>query len=240
MYSASDIKGRAIAIYGEEGIGKTVLAAKMGTSNLFITDDNGILSFLNHPELDEISIGVPFEGYGTSVELLNLCEQGKLIHPKTGKPVDNLVFDTVSGMCSTEIRRSIEQGDIQTEKGVLAKNIPTQPHYLLSEQNFGPLMREIGKVKNFSVTLLAHMRTGTKDVPGASSRPDLHGAAYKLMAKYCSVMGYMHLVGGSRMVRVMPGQMLAAKSRLNFGSDLVSDVDFVAKVERWKSQQEES
>jgi hypothetical protein len=235
MYSSEDIKGRVIAIYGEEGIGKSVIAAKLGTSNLFITDDNGILSLQNHPELDEISIGIPFEGYDKAMEILALCESGELINPKTGTPFDNVAFDTISGMCSTEIRRSIEDGDIKTDKGVLAKNIPTQPHYLLSEQNFGPLMKEIGKVRNFSVTLLSHLRTGTKDVPGATTRADLHGASYKLMAKYCSVMAYMHELGGKRCMRVMPGQMTAAKTRLNFGAEFVLDDEFVAQINKWKS-----
>ena len=235
MYGANDIKGRVIAIYGDEGIGKSVLAARLGESNLLISDDNGILSLLNHPELDEKSIAVSFEGYNACLELLSLCEDGKLIHPKTEQPVDNLIFDTISGMCSTEIRRSIEDGDIPTEKGILSRNIPTQPHYLLSEQNFAPLMKEIGKVRNFSVTLLSHLRTGTKDVPGAVTRADLHGAAYKQMAKYCSVVGYMHSAAGERQVRVMPGGMIGAKSRLNFGKSVVTDSEFVAQIDKWRN-----
>ena len=234
MYSSEDIKGRVISIYSEEGMGKTVLSAKLGKSNLFIADDNGILSFQNHPELDAISIAIPFEGYDRAVEVLELCEAGKLINPKTDTPFDNVVFDTVSGMCSTEIRRSIDDGDIPTEKGKLADNIPTRPHYLLSEQNFGPLMKQIGNVKNFSVTLLLHLRTGVKDVPGASTRADMHGAAYKLMAKYSSVVGYLHLKDGNRVVRVMPGELTAAKSRYNFGKSVLTDDEFVSKIEEWK------
>lgn len=236
LYGPEDIKGRVISIYGNEGFGKTVLAAKLGTSNLFITDDNGILSLGNHSELDAKSIAIPFEGYEAAIEVLDYVDSGEFINPRTGTPFDNVNFDTISGMCSTEIRASIEGGAIETEKGKLAQNIPTRPHYLLNEQNFGPLMKRCAQMRNSSVTLLSHLRTGTKDIPGASTHADLHGAAYKLMAKYSSVVAYLH-VGTShsdRRLRVMPDNITGAKTRYNFGSSVLSDAEFVAKVEQWK------
>lgn len=233
-FSSSDIKGRMISIYSNEGIGKTVLAAKLGKSNLFITDDNGILSLQNHPELDAISVAVPFEGYEAAIEVLDYVDSGEFIHPKTGLPVDNVILDTVSGMCSDELRESIEKRAIKAEGGKLADNIPTRPHYLLNEQNFGPLMKKCGRMRNTSVTLLCHLRQGTKDVPGATTRADLHGAAYKLMAKYSSVVAYMEMEGSTRMIRVMPEQMIGAKTRYNFGKAKMSDTEFVAQVEQWK------
>lgn len=236
-YSSSDIKGRMIAIYGNEGVGKTVLAAKLGESNLFISDDNGILSLQNHPELDAISIAIPFEGYEAAIEVLDYVEAGEFIHPKTGLPVDNVILDTVSGMCSDELRDSIEKKAIKAEGGKLADNIPTRPHYLLNEQNFGPLMKKCGRMRNASVTLLSHLRQGTKDVPGASTRADLHGAAYKLMAKYSSIVAYVEMGSNGpndRLVQVMPERMVGAKTRLNFGKAKMSDTEFVAKVNEWK------
>ena len=234
VYSSSDIKGRMIAIYGNEGVGKSVLAAQLGKSNLFISDDNGTLSLQNHPELDDISVAIPFEGYEAAIEVLDYVEAEEFIHPKTGLPVDNVILDTVSGMVSDELRDSIENRAIKAEGGKLADNIPTRPHYLLNEQNFGPLMRKCGRMRNSSVTLLSHLRQGTKDVPGASTRADLHGAAYKLMAKYSSVVAFMDMEGSNRMIRVMPEQMIGAKTRYNFGKAKMTDAEFVAKVEQWK------
>lgn len=235
-YTSDDIKGRVISVYSNEGVGKTVLGAKLGTSNVFITDDNGILSLKNHPELDAISFAIPFSGYTDTIEILQYAEAGEIINPKTGTPVDNVIFDTISGMCSSELRRSIEDGDIKTDKGKLASNIPTQPHYLLNEQNFAPLMKECAKMMNVSVTLLMHLRTGTKDIPGASTHGDLHGAAYKLLAKYSSVVAYMRHDGENspRTLRVMPDLMTGAKTRHNFGKAVVTDDEFVAEIERWK------
>lgn len=235
-YTADDIKGRVIAIYSNEGVGKTVIGAKLGTSNLFITDDNGILSLKNHPELDAISFAIPFEGYRETIDILDYVDSGEFVNPKTGTVVDNVIFDTVSGMCSTEIRTSIEGGAIKSENGKLADNIPTRPHYLLNEQNFGPLMKRCGQMMNSSVTLLSHLRTGTTDIPGASTHADLHGAAYKLLAKYSSIVAYMEPgePGGNRTLRVMPNKMVGAKTRLNFGRSVVTDKEFVAAVEMWK------
>lgn len=236
LYSADDIKGRVIAVYSNEGVGKTVIAAKLGTSNLFITDDNGILSLKNHPELDAISFAIPFEGYQEALDVLGYVDSGEFINPKTDTPFDNVIFDTVSGMCSTEIRASIEGGAIKAEGGKLADNIPTRPHYLLNEQNFGPLMKRCAQMMNASVTLLCHLRTGATDIPGASTRAELHGAAYKLMAKYSSIVAMMSPgdSGGPRTLRVMPNKMVGAKTRLNFGKDVLTDEEFVSAVEQWK------
>lgn len=244
--TADDVRGRVIAIYADQGVGKSVLAAKLGKSNLFITDEpNGILSLKNHPELDAKSSFLTFDGndagggigYTKLGMALQACENGQ--YPgRNGIPVDNVIFDTVSGIVSTEIRRIIEDKDIPTEKGKLASNIPTQPTYLLSEQNFIPLMRMVAQMQNCSVTMLSHLRIGDKSVPGASTRPDMHGAVYKVMAKYCSVMGYLHMGGPTqRQIQVMPGAQLAAKSRLNFGANVLSDDDFVVAIDKWKAGQ---
>jgi hypothetical protein len=245
-FTSADIKGRKIAIFSDQGLGKTVLAAKLGESNLFVTDEEGILSLKNHPELDQKSEALLFDGRDdapngigyTRLKLaLRACENGQFIG-RNGKPVDNVVLDTVSGIVGTEIRRIIEDREIQTDKGKLAENIPTQPTYLLSEQNFAPLMRMIAGMTNCSVTLLAHLRVGDKSVPGASTRPDMHGAAYKLMAKYVSVMGWLHKGGPTgRQIRVMPGDMVAAKTRLNFGKSILTDEEFVEQIAKWKAGQ---
>lgn len=236
-YTAKDVLGRVTVLYSNEGIGKSKLAAELGESNCFLADDTGILSLENHPELEAKSFAIPFLGYEKAKLVLAAAENGQLINPRNNKPVDNVVFDTVSGMSSTEIRRSIEQGDIPTENGLLAKNIPTRPHYLLNEQNFGPLMKDIGQMRNCSVTLLSHLRTGTTDVPGASTHPDLHGAAYKLMAKYCSVMGYMTIdKNGQRHIRVMPGEMVAAKTRHRFSKPVLTDEEFISEMLAWKNK----
>jgi hypothetical protein len=241
-FDADDIKGRKICIYSDQGVGKTVLAAKLGRSNLFVTDEEGILSLKNHPTLHKKSQGILFDGddkgkgvgYGRLQMILRACENEQYIG-KNGLPIDNVVLDTVSGIVSTEIRRSIADKDIPTEKGKLAENIPTQPTYLLSEQNFAPLMQMVAQMHNCSVTLLSHLRVGTKDGPGASTRPDLHGAVYKLMAKYVSVMGFLQTGGPTgRQIQVMPGNLAAAKTRLNFGKAILSDDEFVEKIEKWK------
>lgn len=244
-FTADDIKGRKIAIYSDQGVGKTTLAAKLGMSNLFVTDEEGILSLKNHPELNANSSGILFDGrdsgdgvgYGRLALVLRACENGQYIG-RNGLPVDNVVFDTVSGIVGTELRRIVADKDIPTDKGKLSEHLASQPTYLLSEQNFAPLMQMVAQMHNCSVTLLSHLRTGTKDVPGASTRPDMHGAVYKLLAKYVSVMGYMYVGGPTgREIQVMPGGMVAAKTRLNFGKAKMSDEEFVEKIQQWKAGQ---
>lgn len=244
-FTSDDIKGRKIAIFSDQGVGKTTLAARLGTSNLFITDEEGILSLKNHPELDANSSGILFTGrdngdgigYGRLQLILRACENGQYIG-RNGLPIDNAIFDTVSGIVGTELRRIVSDKDIPTEKGKLSEHLASQPTYLLSEQNFAPIMQMVAQMHSCSVTLLSHLRVGTKDVPGASTRPDMHGAAYKLMAKYVSVMGYMYVGGPTgREIQVQPGNMVAAKSRLNFGKAKMSDDEFVAEIEKWKAGQ---
>ena len=244
-FDADDIKGRKICLYGDQGIGKTVLATKLGTSNLLVTDEDGILSLKNHPELDEKTTAISFTGtdkgdgvgYGRLQLILKACENGQWIG-KNDKPIDNVVFDTVSGIVGTEIRRIITDKDIPTEKGKLSEYLATQPTYFLSEQNFAPLMQMVAQMHNCSVTMLSHLRREAKDSPGATNRPDLHGAVYRLMAKYCGVMGYLYAGGETgRAIQVMPGNMFAAKTRYNFGKPILTDKEFVAGIEKWKAGQ---
>lgn len=244
-FNSEDIKGRIICLYGDQGIGKTILSAKLGESNLLITDETGILSLQEHPELDKKTTAIAFTGsdkgngvgYGNLSLILRACENGQFIG-KNGLPVDNAIFDTVSGIVGTEIRRIVTDKDIPTEKGKLSEHLASQPTYFLSEQNFAPLMQMVAQMQNCSATLLSHLRVGAKDIPGASTRPDLHGAVYKLMAKYTSVMGYMHKGGPTgRQIRVMPGEIAAAKTRRSFGKSVVSDDEFVAQIEKWKAGQ---
>lgn len=231
-FGPGEVRGRKIAIFSNPGEGKTVLAARLGKRNLFITDEDGYTSLSNHPELNDKWRAVNFKSWRFTVEILRAVENGEFVF-SDGEPFDHVILDTVTGMTSLELQKIVADG-ITPDKGRLSAETASQPDYLVSEKRFLPVATFIAQMRSCSVTMLFHLRSGTKDVPGASTRADVHGAVFKLANKYTSVMAHLFIQNGQRKLRVMPDGRISAKTRYHFPSEVVTDDDFVAHIEKWK------
>lgn len=233
-----EIKSKVILIFSEAGIGKTVLACRMGKRVCLITDEmQGSASLENHPKILENVRVVPFVDWNRTQQIIPLIEAGKFRH-YDDEPFDLIVLDTVSGMISEEVQ-SIVNSQITPASGRLTAETPSQPDYLVSEQRIIPMMKTIANLERCTVVLLSHQRLGDKLTPGANLRADGHAAAFKVINKYVSVMAYLtaEISGGKvkRKLQVMPtGNGVAVKTRYHFPSEVVSDDDFVAHIEKWK------
>lgn len=234
-----EIQSKVILIFSEAGIGKTILACKLGRRVCLITDEmQGSVSLKNHPEIDENVRVVPFVDWNRTQQIIPLIEDKKFRH-YDDEPFDLIVLDTVSGMISEEVQSIVSSG-ITPESGRLTSETPSQPDYLVSEQRIIPMMKTIANLQRCTVVLLSHQRLGDKLTPGANLRADGHAAAFKVINKYVSVMAYMTAKASAdgkvkRELQVMPnGNGIAVKTRYRFPSVVVSDDDFVAHIENWK------
>lgn len=232
-FGKSDVAGRKIVIFSNPGDGKTVLSAKLGQNNLFITNEDGYTALHNHPELDEKWRAVPFVSWNITRQILPLVESGEFVNPDNGEPFDNIIFDTFSGMVSQEIRKIVETGTT-TDAGKVSAELAGRPDYFVSEQRVEDVMMDIAKLQRVSVVLNCHLRPGDKLTPGLTARPDMHAAAFKAVNKWCSVMAYLFIQDGQRKLQVMPKNGISAKTRYHFPSEIVTDDDFVAHIEKWK------
>lgn len=233
----ADIQARVISIFSEAGLGKTVLACKLGRRVCLITDEmNGSSSLANHPEIEKNVRVVPWESWDFTRRQIPLIEEGKFCH-YDGEPFDTIVLDTVSGMINLELQAIVRAG-VTPEKGRLSSETASQPDYLVSEKRILPLMNEIANLTRCSVVMLSHQRLGDKLTPGANTRMDAHAAAFKVINKYVSVMAYLKMDGpNKRVLQVMPnGNGVAVKSRYRFPSTFLTDEEFVVAIEKWKKE----
>lgn len=231
----SEITARVILIFSEAGLGKTVLACKLGKRICLITDEiAGTSSLINHPDIESNVRVVPFHSWDRTRKILPLIEEGLFRH-YDGEPFDTIVFDTISGMITLEVQDIVKSG-VATEKGKVSAEVAGRPDYLVSEQRIIPVMNDIANLRNCSVVMLSHQRLGDKLTPGANTRADAHAAAFKVINKYVSVMAYMKInQKGERELQVMPnGNGVAVKTRYHFPKEFVTDDEFVAHIEKWK------
>ncbi|MFG2268119.1 AAA family ATPase [Streptomyces sp. NPDC048720] len=243
----SEIKAKVVLIFSEAGLGKTVLACRLGKRIALITNEiAGSSALTNHPEIEKNVRVIPVtppesfasKGYWDWVRrMIPLIEEGKFCH-YDGEPFDTIVLDTISGMISDEIQQIVKSG-VATEKGKVSQEVAGRPDYLVSEQRIKPVLTDIANLERCSVVMLSHQRLGDKLTPGANTRVDAHRAAFQEINKYVSVMAYLKMTGpGKRELQVMPtGNGVAVKSRYHFSDDFVSDDEFVAQIEKWKNQE---
>lgn len=230
-----EIKSRVIAIFSEAGIGKTVLACKLGKRVALITNEmQGSSSLDNHPTIKENVRVIPFRNWDMLAQIIPLIEAGKFTH-YDGERFDLIVLDTVNGMLLEELHEIVKSG-VTPQKGRLTAETASQPDYLVSRDRLIPVMKAISNLTHCTVVLLSHQRLGDKLTPGANTRMEGHASAFQLINKYVSVMAYLKMNGPKkRVLQVMPnGNGIAVKTRYHFPSEFVSDDEFVAHIEKWK------
>jgi hypothetical protein len=229
-----EIKAKVILIFSEAGLGKTVLACRLGLRVALITNElAGSSALHNHPEIEKNVRVIPFKNWAFTRQIIPLIEEEKFRH-YDDEPFDLIVLDTVSGMISDELQDIVKTG-AATEKGKVSAEVAGRPDYLVSEQRIIPVLTDIANLERCSVVMTSHQRLGDKSVPGANTRVDAHAAAFKEINKYVSVMAYMTIKNERRVLQVMPtGNGIAVKSRYHFPAVKIDDDTFVAEIEKWK------
>lgn len=231
----SEITAKIISIFSDAGLGKTVLACRLGKRVALITNElQGSSALLNHPEIEKNVRVIPWMNYDRVRAIIPLIEEKKFRH-YDDEPFDVIVLDTLSGMISETIQEIVKSG-VATEKGKVSAEVAGRPDYLVSEQRIIPLMTDLANVERCMIVLLSHMRLGDKLTPGANTRMDAHRAAFQVINKYISIMAYLKMAGpNKRELQVMPtNNGVSVKSRYHFPSEFVTDDEFVAHIAKWK------
>ncbi len=226
--------GRKILIFSVPKVGKTILAARLGKHNFFITDEDGYTALKNDSVKDLVGHwdAVPFMDWPTTRQVLQAVEAGQILCKDCSEPVDNVILDTMSGMIGISL-----QGIIQTagtpKTGKVAPEAPGLPDYFISRERLIPVMSQIALMRNASVTLTMHMREEGKVRP--QIQPDAHKSAYEVINKYISLQAYLTVQDGQRILQVKNnGNNVVVGGRYDFPSEFVTDDEFVAHIEKWK------
>jgi phage nucleotide-binding protein len=213
-----------ITIYGNPGVGKTVLAPQLSTKSVLITNEGGwkVLKY-NHPELFKIILPVKFEGLNTIAEVIRGI--------KNDSSYDQCILDTLSGMVQKKIQENLKNVKLTRYHD----EIPSEQDYLLCQKQWTPLIAALATC-GVNVTILSHLRTPNPNKPtaGETTRPDLPKAIFNLVNEHSQVVAYLRKDGRGtkRLVTTQGTSSLTAKDQTNIEAADMSDEAFIARIRK--------
>jgi hypothetical protein len=233
-------------IYGDWGVGKTVLACSSGKRTLIITSgDGGESSLRNHPEYKDNCSIIQCQGLSHIKAIFKAIEEG---HPDY-KEYEVVVIDTISSICEQYLKNLVDNYDVNKDRHV-AK--PKKAGSVLEAEGMGDYkflaahMRDLAPVSSAApvdVVWLSHERepSFTDEAKGNYLvRPKMPEKASDAVAEVCHVVGnYTKKKAGQKITRELNfsgSNRLAAKSRIAELEDKTITVDkFWETVERWRN-----
>lgn len=209
-----------ICLYGEPGIGKTVLACK-GPGVLEVQcEKNAALPLMLHEETKNVPVIDILDNSRKIMDLYWELKKGERPEIKT------VVIDTISELQSKNLS---EIWKAEEAKGKRPEGVPYQPDYRVNTE----YLREV--ILNYcdldrNVIFVAHETEEKNEQTGVSlTRPMFTPRLASAMFATCDVMAYMTMdvnaIKGTqtRMLRVTPTKGIKAKDRLGLPSQFPAD-----------------
>lgn len=234
-------------IYGEYGVGKTVLAGSLVQhKGLVIATDQGTDSFYNHPEILEKVDVVPYMGLTQLTAIAQACSEGI---PEYAA-YDTVIVDTISQVQEEYLDWLLDNfkftGNHRTVAEPRSPKLKLQPEdivglpdYHLARNKMRLPIKELIKAP-VDVHFLAHLREpGMMDVQKGKlvRRPTLTESVFKLVAREVSLMGLMERTGTKRTVQFMTDKKTVSKSRIKELDDQTVDADKLpALINEWRNK----
>lgn len=232
-------------LYGEYGVGKTVLSVACASQKaLIIATDNGWESIHNHPELvDKVDI-MPYDG----LSQLTAIAEAKQEELEGFDKYDLFIIDTVSQIQEEYLDWLLEN---YTFKGALREkatprspklrlaeiDVTGLPDYKVTRDNMRNPLKELIKAP-VDVLFLAHLREPNFLEAGTGKltrRPTLTEAVFKLVAREASFMGLMERDGKERTIQFKTDRKTVSKSRIKELDDQIINADKLPEIlQKWK------
>lgn len=208
-----------ICLYGEPGIGKSVLAARAPNPVTLQCERNAALSYLNHPEL-------------VNIPILDIQEPDKVIDlfwelKKGGAPeIKTIIIDTASEL---QMRQLAVVWKSEQKKGKRPEGHPYQQDYKINTE----FMREIILLYcdlPRHVIFVCHQTDEKNDLDGnILTRPTFTPKLAATMFAAMDIMAHMSMEVNAiknteqRVIRVTPTRSIKAKDRLGLPSTFDAD-----------------
>lgn len=233
-------------IYGDWGVGKTVLACSSGKNTLLITSgDAGESSLNDYPELRDRVHVVRSMGLSHIKAIFKAIEE----QHEDYRDYDVVVIDTISSMCDQFLKNMVDNYTVNKDRHT-AK--PKKNGASLEAEGMGDYkflaahMRDLVPVSSTApvdVIWLSHERepSFTDEAKGVYlTRPKMPEKAADAVAEGVHVVGLLEKTKkGSKVTRTLKfegSNRLAAKSRIKALDDTTIPVEeFWTKVEQWRS-----
>lgn len=232
-------------IFGEFGVGKTVVAARCADEKgLDIATDTGSDSIYNHPELvDKIDV-VPYSGLSHLTGVAEAITEQIEGYEK----YDLVIADTVSQMQEEYLDWLMD--NFKFTGNYREKAIPRNPRLGLQEQEITGLpdyhlarnkmrlpIKALIKAP-VNVIFLAHVREPSMlDVQKGKlvRRPSMTETVFKLIAREASFLGFMEREGSKRTIQFMTDKRTVSKSRIKELDDKTINADDLPEIlKKWR------
>lgn len=211
-------------LYGEFGTRKTTSALRCSRSGaILLHADRGWNVIHNHPDEFKNVIPVEYQGLSQFKSLLAAVAEG--VSPFDNK--DLIVVDTISQVQENYVDFLMENAQYkgnfreslipkQGVKNFEATEIPGMPDYHLARNKLRPIIHALVKAP-INVIFLAHTREPSPIERAAGKierRPNLTEAAYKILAREATFIGYMERKKENYTIDFTPKNTQSAKSQI--------------------------
>lgn len=223
-------------IYGEAGVGKTVLACMYGDDILYVDSATGWVSCMNHPEIMQKRIQrMEYKGLSQLDAVVEAVMDGRLpFQPKT------VILDEGSSMAVKDLdvvlrARAAKDSDKDPD-------VPTRPDFFANTER---VRRTLSKVLALpcNVLILAHVREDKDESTGRMyTRPAFSPKTRQTIVQECHLVGYLTAneiksdgeeVRYLRRLQVHPSARITAKTRIDGFPTVIDSPDLNVMLEGW-------
>lgn len=217
-----------INLYGIEGVGKTILAARTGDNNLIFTNERSYVSLSNHPDLKEKTRILRYTEFGRFTKLIAQIYNRDIV-------CDHLIIDTFPGLCDVKLSEQLIKVPFNRKHPDVNS---LEDYQLLREHMKGPI-KQLAAL-DISITFISHERIPEPDayVRGdRHTRPNVPFRVFQLLNGYTNLTAYMHKAKKDgkliRALRTEGSETHAAKTHIPM-PPVVTDDTFVETIRNWK------
>ena len=227
-----------ILIYGDSGVGKTVLAASAGNKILWIDSTDGWVSLMNHPELRAKCQRMQYQGLSQIDALCDAIDANR----EPFVSFDTIVVDELSSIAVMDLDKVLEsRSKKQADKD---PNVPTQPDFFANTERMRRAVTRLIQLP-MNIILVSHVREDRDDRTGKTYiRPSFTPKLRTTIKQMCHIVGHLTImevvnkesdsVDYLRKMQVQPSLTIDAKTRIGNLEPIIENPDLGKIITTWQ------
>lgn len=233
-------------LYGEYGVGKTVLMAKLARKKLLLVHtDRNYQSVLNHPEVLDKVVFQPYTGISQLAAIAEAVTEKAVIGGFDYGEIDLVGIDTISQiqeeyldwlMDNYQWKGALREAATPAPgtKGLKALDTLGRPDYKVARDVMRGPIKQLIKAP-VDVIFTAHLREPNATDTSITRRPTVTEAVFKLIAREVNFIGFMQAKKGERTIQFEADPKTVAKTGIKELNSTLSADKTVEVLHNWKA-----